>query len=130
MELPKSVQEIAEVIGRERALYLIGQLPSCGRRAWRVSLYIPKRLPLDHPLIELIGWSDAEKLVKAFPGEILQPSTCRSIQMGYRNKSIKKLARMGMSVELLAESFTLSPRQIRNILKEEKTPEDFTSSPE
>lgn len=49
-DLPRSVREIAEVIGREAAMYLIGQLPRCfagadGKKANKVIMYVPKRLP-------------------------------------------------------------------------------------
>ena len=37
--LPESVQEIAEVIGRDKALEFIGKLPVSGSRSWRVCVY-------------------------------------------------------------------------------------------
>ena len=50
--LPESVQEIADVIGRDQALTFIGQLPQAGKRKWRVCVYIPKTLSPDHKLVE------------------------------------------------------------------------------
>ena len=47
-DLPESVQEIADVIGRDGALRLVCQMPVCYRaqnkRSHKVILYVPKRL--------------------------------------------------------------------------------------
>ena len=118
MELPESVQEIADVIGREQALYLIGQLPQSGRRSWRVSLWVPKRLRPDHPLVSLVGWEDAQALSRALGGSILQPSNCRHVYRRYRNKTICRLARDGLEHREIGELVGLSVRQIRNVIAE------------
>ena len=59
-DLPQSVREIAEAIGREAALLLIGRLPVCyrdaGKKSPKVILYVPKRLPPDHQLVEILGY--------------------------------------------------------------------------
>jgi hypothetical protein len=80
-ELPESVQEIADVIGREQALRLIEGLPkyrsgSPGKQCTKVMLYVPKRLKPGHLLIELIGQEGAERLVRVFGGEQLYPACC------------------------------------------------------
>ena len=71
-DLPESVQEIADVIGTEAALRLVCQLPECyrdaGKKSRKVILYVPKRLPLDHQLVEILGFPTAQKLVAAFGG--------------------------------------------------------------
>ena len=115
-KLPQSVEEIAEVIGREKALYLIGQLPQSGSRSWRVCLYVPKRLPVDHDLVRILGWHDARKLAYAFSGMILQPSNCRSIYRAYRDREILRLADEGMSVAEIASVVELSSYRVREIL--------------
>lgn len=123
MRLPESVQEIADVIGREKALELIGKLPACGRRSWRVVLYVPKRLKPDHKLVQLIGWPTADKLVRHFGGEILQPSNCRCVVRAQRNERIRDLAANDNNPQQIAEQVGLSERQVRNILVGEKAPE-------
>lgn len=131
MDLPASVQEIADVIGRERALYLIGQLPQCGKRSWRIVLYVPKRLTADHQLVRILGWHDAQRLVRVFGGEILQTSNCRHIARQYRNRSIRRMADDGMQLDEIASLMQLTRRQVRNILAEmppeETAPEDTHS---
>ncbi len=70
--LTECVDEIAKVIGRDQALQLISALPQSGSRAWRVCIYVPKALPsVDHPLVRILGWKDANRLVNAFSGMIL-----------------------------------------------------------
>ena len=123
MDLPESVQEIADVIGRERALYLIGRLPQCGKRSWRVNLYVPQRLKPNHTLVQILGWPDAMKLVREFPGMILQPSNCNHLHRRFRNETIHRLAADGQPIQQIADSVQLTARQVRNILAE-RPPEE------
>ncbi|WP_170326735.1 hypothetical protein [Ruegeria arenilitoris] len=109
--------EIAEVIGRDQALHLIGSLPQSGSRAWRVCFYVPKRLPaVDHQLVRILGWEDANKLVSAFAGMILQPSNCRFIVRAARNRRIREMAEEGCSVKEIAHGVDLSIDRVREIL--------------
>jgi len=124
MRLPINVQEIADVIGRERALYLVGQLPRCVMRDKRfpgtfkseVLLYVPKRLPVDHELVHILGLEDAQKLARHFGGEILKPGTCAEVYRRFRDASIRDLHRQGLNRGVLAEWFDMSERQVRNVL--------------
>ncbi|CAG2144488.1 hypothetical protein LMG31506_03017 [Cupriavidus yeoncheonensis] len=125
MRLPASVQEIADVIGRERALYLIGQLPRCyvdrkGHKGWRVILYVPTlpRLSPDHQLSQILGWNDAEKLARHFGGEILQPANCREIYRAYRDKVIIEKMCAGAKASDVAAMMEMTVRQIQNIARE------------
>lgn len=123
MRLPESVQEIADVIGRETALYLIGQLPTCyagaeGKRSTRVILYVPKRLKPTHPLVQILGWHTALQLVEGFGGEILQPANCQEVYRRFRDDEARRLAAAGLSSAQLAEVLAVSERHIRNITRE------------
>ena len=125
MQLPASAQEIADVIGRERALYLIGQLPRCyqtrknsKQTSWHVILYVPKTLKPDHQLVRLLGWHDAMRLVDAFGGEILQPANCAHIYRAFRDQSAIRMAREGMKPAAIAELLGMSDRTVRNLLRE------------
>jgi len=117
--LPESVEEIAEVIGRDKALMLIGQLPQAGKRSWRVCLYVPKKLPIDHPLVDLLGYQAAKKLAWAFAGMILQPSNCKGIYRAYRNREIWRMNDEGLAVSDIAEAVDLSTYRVREILNNE-----------
>lgn len=122
--LPRSVQQIADVIGRDAALNLIRQLPRAymgkpGRKSWRVLLYVPQRLRPDHELVRILGWQNAERLVRAFGGELLKPANCAEIYREFRDRSIRRLRReQGLDVETLAQWFGLCARSVRNILAE------------
>lgn len=126
MRLPESVQEIADVIGRERALYLIGQLPKTYPPSTRtnhgaterVILYIPKSLRVDHPLVQILGWHDAMKLVRVFGGEIMQPANCREVYRRFRDQSIGRFIRLGMTTAQVAELMGVSDRHVRNVARE------------
>lgn len=116
-KLPESVAEIAEVIGREQALHLIGSLPQAGRRRWRVCLYVPATLRPSHPLVKTLGWHDAMKMVRAFGGMILQPSNCRFIAKRARDQRIRELADAGLSTREIAAQFDISADWVREILR-------------
>jgi hypothetical protein len=128
MRLPKSVQEIADVIGRERALYLVGQLPRCERRDKRypgamqseVILYVPtaQRLTVTHDLVRILGWNDAVKMCKHFGGEILKPASCSEIYRSYRDRIITDMWRAGMSTSHIAAIVGVTDRHVRNVCVE------------
>ncbi|RYH04114.1 hypothetical protein EU805_01710 [Salipiger sp. IMCC34102] len=116
-DLPQSVREIAEVIGRKLALDLIAALPQSGSRPWRRMLYVPKNLPVDHWLVRKLGWHMAQKLSRAFAGMILQPANCRSIEREFfRNRAIPELVEDGIPVEEVAELTRLSAYRVRELL--------------
>lgn len=114
--LPPSAQEIADVIGRQRTLQLIGQLPPSPGRNWRVCLYVPKRLGPDHPLVQMVGWHAANLLVREFGGMILQPSNCRILQRRWRHREVLRMHQDGASPREIADVVELSPRQVANII--------------
>jgi len=117
-KLPQSVAEIAEVIGRENALALIGKLPQAGSRRWRVCLYIPKTIGPDHSLVRLLGWHDAVAMVGAFSGMILQPSNCARIYRRYRKCQVLRMAAEGLSAVEIADIVDLSVYRTREIIAE------------
>lgn len=122
-DLPESVREIAEVIGREDALRLVGQLPTCyagneGKKSNRVIMYVPKRLSPDHKLVEILGWNVAMKLVRHFGGEILQPANCRKILSRFRDEAILKMLDAGARPSMVADLLGVSERHVRNVARE------------
>ena len=128
------MHEIAEVIGRDRALYLIGRLPKTyppstrtkNGATERVILYVPKSLRPDHSLVQILGWHDAMKLVRVFGGEILQPANCREVYRRFRDRSIRAFLIAGYPPNYIAEMMGVSDRHVKNLLREipqeERTP--------
>lgn len=118
-KLPASVQEIADVIGEAQALRLVDMLPR--RRATEhpaglPMLYVPKRIPPSHRLVEILGRADAEKLSRHFGGERLSPATCELARKRSRNLAIAEAARDGKPVSGIAQDFGLHVRQVRRIV--------------
>lgn len=116
MELPRTVQEIADVIGSERALFLIGQLPKLwvpSQQYHKVILYVPKRIRPNDPLVKILGWSDASKMVQHFGGEMLHPANCEYIYRHFIHRSIKRMHREGMDAKAIAELLDVSERTVK-----------------
>lgn len=121
-DLPRSVREIAQVIGRDAALRLIGQLPTCmggapGKRSSRVMLYVPKKLAPDHRLVRILGAEKAMALVRAFGGEVLQPANCRRIFARYRDEAIVKMLRAGAGLPMVLSIMRVSRRHVVNLVR-------------
>ena len=114
-ELPASVAEIADVIGRDAALRLVGALPPAGSRSWRRVVYVPKRLKPGHPLIDMVGLEAAQALARHFAGAVVQPGACADMIRAWNTRHLRRLAAEGWPADELAEAFGLSARQVRNL---------------
>lgn len=126
-DLPQSVRDIAEVIGYDRALCMIGNLPRTtdDKHGERAMLYVPQTLTPDHPLIDALnmgGKADADaalkaaqKLVEHFGGEILHPARFQSLRKANRDHNIGEALARGLSAREVAEKLGISARQARNI---------------
>lgn len=121
MRLPRSVQDIAGVIGRERALFLVGQLPRFKREDARggeqVILYVPREIKPDHHLVGILGWDAAQLLVKHFGGELLKPGNCRDLYRPFRDDGIRRVHRDGVPLAMIAEWFGMTERRVRQVVK-------------
>ncbi|KAF1017685.1 MAG: hypothetical protein GAK31_00953 [Stenotrophomonas maltophilia] len=116
--LPRSVQEVAEVIGRDAALRLVGELPRAANRPWVTWCYVPHRMGEEHALVKLLGMEAAQKLARVFGGEMLTLSGCSYALKRSRNQSIVQMRQSGASVHSIACAYGLTGRQVRNILAE------------
>lgn len=119
--LPKSVQEIADIIGRDNALYLVGKLPrykTPDRSGVQASLYVPtlQRLTPDHSLSKILGYPLARKMCVHFGGSILSPANCLGIVCNFRNKSIVEFYKSGMSFKEISEILDITPKYTKRIL--------------
>lgn len=120
--LPKNMQAIAEVIGREKALFLLGQLPRTKqvkrdtRTRYRIYLYIPKTLNPKSRLVEILGWNDAFKLTQVFTGETLCLESCKQMATNFLHKSIRQQFNSGIDIDTLAILFGMNTRSILKIL--------------
>lgn len=130
--LPRSVQDIADVIGRDLALHLIAHLPRTNLRdhpSGQPLLYVPRVISVDHRLVQIIGIEAAQKLVRAFSGEILYPAVCRGIDRAERDREILRFMRMKRKASEVATWFGISERQVFRILaRADMTLEDRIAS--
>ncbi|GFM34042.1 hypothetical protein [Desulfovibrio subterraneus] len=107
--LPETAQVVADIIGREGALALAR---ACKCR----SLYIPKRLPLDHWLRDVVGDAHAEALSKEFPGFILPMAKCANVIRAERDKRILSMRREGMSAATIAARIGVAERTVYTVV--------------
>lgn len=111
MRLPKSVQQIADVIGQEKALGLVRTLreSQTGKTLW---LYVPtaRNLHTNHALVEMLGWSDAMALCEALGGCHLFPSSCRYLERAVKNRRVLALRDTGLSVAEIATELGMSEK--------------------
>ena len=131
MQLPKSVQEIANVIGRDKALLLVGALPRYWGGQTKVVLYVPTvaRLGVAHRLVQILGWIDAVKLCKSFGGEILYPANCAFIHREFVHATIRKMMSGGaMKATEVAAIVGVHERTVRNLVRENPPEECGTAS--
>ena len=119
--LPERTQLIADVIGRERALYFVSVLQkrpcSNPKQPQRLYVYIPQKLHDGHMLVQLLGWDDASKLVKAYGGEGMHLSECTNVKRGWRNVVIQRMKDEGISTADLAKRFAITQKQVSRIVK-------------
>lgn len=120
--LPTSVQDIADVIGRDDALYLIGQLPQVKRSNGgnEVLLYVPtlQRLTPDHRLSQILGFPLARKFSVHFGGQLLKPANCNGFVREFRNKSICEFRESGHSIAEISEIFQITTKYTKKILQD------------
>ncbi len=120
-DLPTEVRFVAEAIGREQALRVVGRLvPWTGKRR-QTDIYVPARGLRDNDkLVQALGRTDAEKLQAAMPAERggrVRLTPCSDVYQGFRDASIRRLYRdEGVDAKTLCEWFDLSDRHMRTIL--------------
>lgn len=122
MELHGSILEIASVIGREKALYLVGSLTGKGKRPWRLNLYIPRNPRNGHPLVRILGMDDALKMAGEFGGMNLQPSNGNAVIRCFRTKEARRLRAEGLLPKDIADILQVTRRTVLNLL-ERNSPE-------
>lgn len=121
--LPGVAQEIADVIGRDRALYLIGQLPRAAKvdsryplaAGTQLMLYVPKKLKPDSLLVRVLGVDDAQALVNMFAGTCLTPPACIEVYRRFRDRSILELVGDGLANGLVAEAVGVKLRHVQRV---------------
>lgn len=108
--------DLASVIGREQTLRLIAALPPSGSRPWRKCVYIPKRLPVDHQLVRILGYRDAARLARVFGGMILQPSIGAAVARAALERSIAQRRAEGFSAAAISVALGMPRSTVASII--------------
>lgn len=121
-DLPESLREVADVIGRTRALELAGMAAtprpkgSIGKHGRGGCIYVPHP---DHVggsrLEEMLGHDDAAKMARAFGGETLWLALAHGVYLRFRDTAVRRMLAQDARVDHTAWLFDISDRQVRNI---------------
>lgn len=110
--LPPLLAEIRDLIGLPLTFAIV-------TRWGGVRLYVPQRMPDDHPIVEAIGREAAEKLAGTYGREFLPiPRAWRSFK-AMRNRRIRAEKAGGASASQLARRYHMTERMIWIILGEQ-----------
>lgn len=116
-DLPQSLQDVAEVIGLEKAI-IISRLYG-GKR-----LFVPiGQFPASHPLNNLIGEQSLKLLCQYFGGCLLEICKPDKAILADRNRELIKDRQAGVTIPGLASKYGLTERWVRVILHSEPKPE-------
>lgn len=125
--LPASVFEIAEVIGREKALLLVSQASRCyppsrgASRCESLQVYVPQpQKLLNHKLVRVLGYNDAMKLARVFGGNIVKLANCQELYRPFRDAAIVRCHKAGVPLSLIAEWFDVSVAHAKNTVRDER----------
>lgn len=108
--LPGILRELCELIGIQPTMTLVEEYGG-------VRLYVPQKLNDEHPLVKLIGWQNAQKIVDLRGGETLEIPKAEAVMRQARNIEIRSLY-PALSQRQLALKYNTTERNIRLILGE------------
>lgn len=119
-DLPEGVRNLADVIGREKALLLAGSYLQWSRRDRTQGkagcLYVPRALPAEHRLRELLGNEAAEALARELGGELIHVSACRAVTQRWHTREAARLTGSGLLQVEVAAILGITDRTVRNLL--------------
>jgi len=109
--LPESVRCIIEYCGDDVALKLIEKYGGC-------DITFPYHAVEKHPLFDVLGPVNFEKLCACFGGEQMFIPKSVALSRHIRNEKIHELRAQGKRLPDIARAVGLTQRQIKNILKD------------
>lgn len=106
--LPGCLREIADLIGIPATMAIVHHYGG-------VRLYVPKEIPADHPLAQMIGMGNAMTLSDAYGGETLEIARAEAAIREIRDNEIREQW-PALSQRQLALKYNTTERNIRRIL--------------
>jgi hypothetical protein len=106
--LPPRAQALAELIGLAALLALV---------EWRggVMLYIPQRMPQEHPIACLIGLQAATALADEYGGDAIEIPRCETTLRAVLHDTIRTRRRAGETEAQVARDVGMWGRSVRRI---------------
>lgn len=114
--LPEVVQEIAEVVGREKAVRLVEGVLATGKRSWRRNLYVPSRMRSDHRIAKLIGLDAARALSLSHANSNLQLPPCKALRSAYLTLLAQKMGDDGATISEIAQELGVDQKTVTSLL--------------
>lgn len=112
-DLPKSLRDVAELIGPQAALKLVEHFGGA------TAVYVPYQIESDHQLAVALGLPAARKLAAYYGGDNLRNiPRCALGLRRIRNAEIRRCHRAGRPASKLALEFGLTERQVWTIIGE------------
>jgi len=109
-DLPESAQDLVAIIGLRALLGLV-------ERWGGLHLYVPERIPVDHPLVDIISLDAARKLSEIYGRDEIYVPACRHAVARARDRHIRALYReQGWPAHRIAFSMNLTERHVWRIL--------------
>lgn len=105
---PGVFKEIKEKMGCETTAKLVGQYGG-------TTIYIPKKIKIEHPLYQLLGKEISQQLSSEFGGLHVEINRDVALERARRNKMILEDRAAGMSQSAVARKYRLTTRHIRYI---------------
>ncbi len=112
-KLPAGLVHLKNVAGQKAALAL-SEAYGGG------SVYVPRRIKPNHPLLQLLGPESAARLAEHFGGDKLEVPKVDAVHRQLRARSIRARRDAGVSIAALVSEFNLSRRRILQILAENR----------
>ncbi|WP_241479069.1 hypothetical protein [Leisingera sp. ANG-M1] len=115
--LPESVEEIAEVVGREKAVRLVEGTRPSGRRRWRRQLYVPAEMTEEHRIVALIGIKAARRLSFSHANCILELPSCHALKKAYLADHVLRLHFQGANEAEIAREICVEKKTVTTLLE-------------
>lgn len=114
--LPETMEEIAEVIGRGKAVRLVEGTRASGKRRWRRSLYVPTDMSEEHRIASMIGFEAATRLSYSHGNCIIELPSCFALRKAYLSDYAWQLSGAGASPGEIARELGVELKTVNALL--------------
>ena len=116
--LPTTVQEIADVVGRENAVRIVEGTRPSGSRKWRRQLYVPAEMKETHRISKMIGWDAAAMLAASHGHCIIDIPSCFALRKGYMASHALGMWNNGASIGEISAEMSVTEKTAQQLIDE------------